>query len=155
MLDQLRSFFFDRDGAPAEGERHSDAELHQAAAALLVEAACMDSEFDDEERQTIERLLAARFEMSEAEARELVEVAEEKVANSVELFSFARTVKNRFSHEERVELLEMLWEVVYADGELHDYEANLMRRMTGLIHVTDQEGGQARKRALAKLGMDG
>ncbi len=154
MLDRLRTLFLDRDGAPAEGARHSSDELRLAAAALLVEAAVMDDSFDDAERTTIERLLAARFEIGAAEARELVELAEQKVAESVELFSFVRTVKNRFNHDERVEMLEMLWEVVYADGELHDYEANLLRRLTSLIHVSDQESGLARKRALAKLGLD-
>ena len=49
----------------------------------------------------------------------------------------------------------MLWEVAYADGELHDYEANLMRRVTGLLFVSDQESGEARKRALERLGLSG
>lgn len=155
MLDKLRTFFLDRGGAPGDGERHTPDELHLAAAALLVEAACMDHDFGPEERETIERLLAERFEMPADEARKLVETAEREVAESVEVFSFVRTVKNRFSHEERVEMVEMLWQVVYADGELHDYEANLLRRLTALIHVSDQEGGAARKRALAKLGLEG
>ena len=51
-----------------------------------------------------------------------------------------------------VMLMEMLWEVVYADGELHDYEANLLRRTAGLLHVSDQESGAARKRVLARMG---
>jgi len=49
--------------------------------------------------------------------------------------------------------MEMLWEVAYADGVLHDYEASLMRRVTGLIYVTDQESGAARKRVMQKLGL--
>jgi uncharacterized tellurite resistance protein B-like protein len=155
MLEKLRTFFMDRGGAPGDGQTHSVDELQLAAAALLVEAACMDHDFGSEERATIERLLAERFAMPADEAAKLVQMAEEEVARSVEVFSFVRTVKNRFSHEERIEMLEMLWEVVYADGELHDYEANLLRRLTALIHVTDQEGGAARKRALAKLGLDG
>jgi len=50
-----------------------------------------------------------------------------------------------------VMLVEMLWDVVYADGELHDYEANLMRRVAGLLHVSDQESGAARKRVLGRM----
>ena len=53
--------------------------------------------------------------------------------------------------EERIELIEMIWEVVYADGELHDYEANLLRRLGGLLYVSDRERGDARKRVLARL----
>jgi uncharacterized tellurite resistance protein B-like protein len=48
----------------------------------------------------------------------------------------------------------MLWQVVYADGRLDDYEANLMRRISGLIHVPDRDSGEARKRALARLGLE-
>ncbi len=154
-MDRIRTFFLDRGGAPAEGARHSEDELHLAATALLVEAACMDDDFDAEERATVQRMLSERFGMDPAEAGRLVDLAEQKVAESVELFSSVRTVKDRFDHDERVELLEMLWEVVYADGSLHDYEANLLRRLAALIHVTDQESGQARKRALAKLNIQG
>ncbi len=66
---------------------------------------------------------------------------------------FTRVVKDSFSHAERVELIEMIWEVVYADGERHDYEDSLMRRIAGLIYVSDRERGEARRRALARLGV--
>jgi uncharacterized tellurite resistance protein B-like protein len=49
--------------------------------------------------------------------------------------------------------MEMLWEIVYSDGELHDFEATLMRRLAGLLYVDDRESGSARKRALEKLGV--
>ena len=62
-------------------------------------------------------------------------------------------VTDRFSFEERVELMEMLWQVAYADGELDDFEANLLRRVAGLIHVSDRDSGAARKRAMARLGL--
>jgi len=52
-------------------------------------------------------------------------------------------------------VIEMLWEVAYADGQLHDYEANLLRRITGLLYVSDRESGEARKRVLARLGLPG
>ena len=47
----------------------------------------------------------------------------------------------------------MLWEVAYADGALHDYESNLMRRLAGLLHVSDRDSGEARKRAIERLGI--
>jgi uncharacterized tellurite resistance protein B-like protein len=58
-------------------------------------------------------------------------------------------INQGFTHEERVELLEMLWRVIYADGLQHDYEANLMRRLAGLLYVSDRECGEARQRVLA------
>jgi uncharacterized tellurite resistance protein B-like protein len=50
-------------------------------------------------------------------------------------------------------VIEMLWEVAYADGRLHDYEASLLRRVTGLLYVSDRDSGEARKRVLARLGL--
>jgi uncharacterized tellurite resistance protein B-like protein len=160
MINRIKSFFRDPKGAgggpsaPVAGRRKID-ELHLAAAALLVEAACHDRHFEEAERLTIERLVQTRFELSVEEAATLIEVAEREVDGAVQLLHFTRAIKDRFSHEERVEMVEMLWEVVYADGVLHDYEANLMRRIGGLLYVTDQERGAARKRVLARLNTAG
>lgn len=130
-------------------------DLQVAAAALLVEAAEMDSSFDERERAKVLDLVRSRFELSEEEARSLIELAQERVAESSQLYGFTRVVKDQFDYDERVELMEMLWEVVYADSVLHDHEANLMRRVAGLVYVADRDSGAARKRALRKLGLEG
>jgi uncharacterized tellurite resistance protein B-like protein len=65
----------------------------------------------------------------------------------------SRTLKDALDYEDRVDLMEMLWEVVYADGVLDDMEANMMRRVAGLLYVDDVDSGTARKRAMAKLGL--
>ena len=130
-------------------------QLQVAAAALLVEAARLDDDFDDQEWTTIHALVRDRFALTEEEAEALIEEAEREVQESVELYGFARIVKDRFDHAERVQLIEMLWEVVYADGTLHHYEANLLRRIAGLIYVSDRESGSARKRVLARLSESG
>ena len=154
MLSRIKSLFQDDGDDPGEsGRPHSRDELHLAAAALLVEAASMDSDFDEAERSRVRGLLRSRFALSEEEADELIREAERRVEKSTQYHSFTLTIKERFSHEERIELVEMLWEVVYADGELHDHEASLLRRIAGLIYVTDRERGEARKRALARLGI--
>lgn len=132
-----------------------EAELQVAAAALLVEAASMDDRFDSSERAKIETLLRTRFGLSQEESEALIETAHGRIAESSQLFGFTRVVNQGFSAEERIELMEMLWQVVYADGRLDDYEANLMRRLAGLVHVSDRDSGEARKRALARLGQSG
>jgi uncharacterized tellurite resistance protein B-like protein len=100
-------------------------------------------------------LVAERFELDAEEGDSLIEAAEARVAESVQLHGFTRVIKSAFSQEERIELMEMLWEVVYADGELHHYEANLMRRLAGLMQVSDRDAGAARKRALKRLDFSG
>jgi len=156
MINRIKTLLSGAGGQTSDATpSHSFAELQVAAAALLVEAAQMDTDFDTAERRKILDLVRARFELTEAEAESLLELADHKVANASQLYSFTRVVKDNFDHDERVELIEMLWEVVYVDGTLHDLEASLIRRVAGLIYVPDRESGAARKRALSKLGLEG
>jgi uncharacterized tellurite resistance protein B-like protein len=156
MINRIKALLSASAGPSAAAlPRHSFADLQVAAAALLIEVAQMDANFSASEQAKILDLVRTRFELTELEAKSLLELAGEMVADSSQLYSFTRVVKDSFDHEERVELMEMLWEVVYADGTLHHLEANLMRRIAGLIYVPDRESGEARKRALSKLGLDG
>jgi len=147
---------FEDGGAARRGGGSYDPEAYQlAAAALLVEAAQMDDTFDERERGKILDLVTTRFGLRREEGESLIDAAEDAVARSIQLHGFTRTIKSAFDHEERVELLEMLWEVAYVDGKLHDYEANLIRRITGLLQISDRESGSARKRALQRLNRPG
>jgi len=147
MISRLKALFGDG------GQERGRDELQLAAAALLVEAALMDEDFDAVERKTITHLLCRRFSLTEAEAKDLIAEAESAVAAETQILPFTRVVKDRLSNKERIGLIEMLWEVAYADGKLHDYEAHLLRRIGGLIYVTDKDRGAARKRVLARLGI--
>ncbi len=152
MINRVKALFRDRGGAPETRDAaHSHEELQIAAAALMVEAAQLDEHFDARERTKIHELVTARFGLGPAESGSLIEVAEERVARSSQLHGYTRVVKKAFTQEERIELMEMLWEVVHVDGELHHFEANLMRRLAGLLQVPDRDSGAARKRALARL----
>ncbi len=156
MINRVKALFVERRGAPQAREAgHSHEELRIAAAALMVEAAQLDDNFDAQERDKIRELVAERFELGAEESDSLIEAAEARVAESSQLHGFTRVIKAKFSLEERIDLMEMLWEVVYADGELHHYEANLMRRLAGLLHVSDRDVGAARKRAQGRLESSG
>ena len=151
MLDRIKAILRDQ---PVAADAGGFDQLQIAVAVLLIEAARMDNEFDADERAAIAQLLQRRFELDADGAEKLLTRAEEKAEDSVEFYTFTRTVKDAFEHEDRVEFMQMLWEVGYTDGVLHDHEANLMRRVTGLMHVTDRESGEARKRALRQLGYE-
>jgi uncharacterized tellurite resistance protein B-like protein len=129
-------------------------ELQLALAALLVEGAYSDDRFDDTERAVIARLLERRFELAEAAARALLAAGEREAERSAELFRCTRIINERLSHERRIELIEMLWEVAYADGVLDQYEDSLLRRVGGLIYISDRERGLARQRVVARCGLD-
>jgi uncharacterized tellurite resistance protein B-like protein len=152
MLDRFLAFFEGRKAAPdGAGARHTPDEFHLAAAALLVHAATADAEFDATERARIEWLCTERFGLRPAEAKSLIAAAEREVDDSVQLLRFTRTIKDGFSYDERVHLMEMLWEVVYADEIVEAQEAQLMRRIAGLIYVEDRDSGSARARVRARL----
>ena len=147
MLNTLKSLF-------AADTAETDpvfADERLAVAALLTEAACADENYDAAERTTIIRLLAAHFDISESEASDLADKAHDHQQSSVQIFRYTSTAKDATTPEERIALIEMLWEVVYADGEIDDFESNLMRRLGGLLHITDRDRGAARKRVLARL----
>lgn len=149
MINRLKALFRQNDGTAEEGAEI----VPLAVASLFVKAAELDGDFGAEERTLIGKLLAEHFELSETAANELLERASHRVGASVEMYGLTRDIKNELDHAERVELMEMLWQVAYADGVLHDYEANLMRRLSGLLYVSDQESGEARKRAQRALGL--
>lgn len=152
MINRVKALFLDRGGAAADaGATHSHDELRIAAAALMVEAASMDESFDLRERDKISGLVAGRFGLDQEECESLIQIAEQQVADASQLHGFTRVVKRAFTEPERIELMEMLWQVVYADGELHHYESSLMRRLAGLLQIEDRDNGLARKRALRQL----
>lgn len=149
MIGRLMDMLTRRD-APAA---RPDERIRVASAALLVEAAMLDGHMHDAEREHIHRLIEEHFGLSRDEAEEIFSQAMDEVARSVQILGFTRVVKDVFEYDERVRMIEMLWQVTYADGHLHDYEANLVRRISGLLFVSDQDSGAARKRALERLGM--
>jgi uncharacterized tellurite resistance protein B-like protein len=151
MSNFIHDFLFRRKGKAPDGEPREQAELRLAAAALLVEAAKLDGAFDNLERARIAALLKDRFAMDDAHVAELIEAADDETEHSGGLYGFTKEIRSNFEHAERVAMIEMLWEVAYADGSLHDFESNMLRRVAGLLYVTDRESGDARKRVLARL----
>ncbi len=152
MLSHIKAVLLDWEKRSAGTERPAGVdELQRAAAALMIEAGRMDGHMGPTEQAGIESLLRRRFNLSDEALSALMESAISIVDNAVELHGFTSALVKQLDHEERIEIIEMLWEIVYADGELHPYEANLLRRVAGLLYVTDQESGVARARALDRM----
>jgi uncharacterized tellurite resistance protein B-like protein len=151
MLQRIKALL--ASGRNGSGDRAWD-DLAFAVAALMVEAAGLDDRMDAAERARIAALLARRFDLAAADAAALLAAAERRMADTHQIYPYARTVKDRLSEAERIAIAGMLWEVILADGRVHDHEANLMRRIGGLIAVRDVDIGAARKRALARMGRE-
>ena len=154
MINRIKALFGARAPGTAAAAAHSIEEKHIAAMALLVEAACMDGDFGALEQASIRDIASRRFELNQDEIETLIGLAKAQQDSSNQLFRFTHEIKQGFAPAERLQILEMLWEIVYADGVLHDFEANLLRRVSGLLYVSERDRGNARKRVMARLGIE-
>ena len=146
ILKKLGSFFAD-EHAENKITQSIDAEK-LAAAALMVEVATQDGDFDEKERKVIEGILIYKLELSHDDALELLALAEDKQSQSIQILSFTKEIKNHFDDQGRAHIMEMLWGVVFADGEEDVFESNLMRRIAGLLYISDKESGEIRKKVM-------
>ena len=123
----------------------------QAVIILLIEACQIDGKASEEELEYIKKLLIKKFKFSDAEADENMKNALNDGDKRIEIFSQIKIVLNEMDHSERVDVIEMMWGVILADGIIDDFEANLMRRMNGLLYVSGMESAEAKERALNNL----
>lgn len=132
-----------------EPVRKSD--LRLSVAVLLLEAARQDDRFDAQERAVIARLLTQKFDLSVDECEALLAAGQTRAAEMVQLHGHTSDVFEQMPPDERVHLVEMLWEVAYADGVLDPEEDLLIRRVAGLIYITDRDRVLARQRVVARM----
>lgn len=144
---KLREFVDNFGDSDDESARDLDEEeLRLAAAALLVRATVIDGEVDRSERKVLGEVLSRRFELDTGEVDALIREATQKEKDAVDLYGFTSVLKRRLDHDERMKIVEMLWEVVIADGVIHEFEANLVWRAAELLGVTSRDRVLMRKR---------
>ena len=134
-----------------EEEEEYKGEDIQAVIILLIEACQIDGETGQEEVQYIQKLLINKFNFSEADAEANINTALKDNNKRIEIFSQIKIILNEMDHKERIDVIEMMWGVILADGIIDDFEANLMRRMNGLLYISAIESAEAKKRALNEL----
>jgi len=119
--------------------------------ALLVEAASIDGEIGSDENKQIENILIERLNLEKTKA---VKILEQTILNSeeqIEIWSKTNDIRKKLDYEERLSILELMWEIVLVDDVLDVFEAQLMRRVSGLLFISDIDSGNCKKRAIQKL----
>lgn len=142
MFDRL----IQRLTGPAEAPDEGPPPEQLAIAAVLVEAARADDAYLDAEKAMIDRILSERFGVSPDDAAALRAEGEAAQADATDLVRFTRVLKDTIPIEARVEVIEAVWRVIYADDDRDADEANLIRRLAGLLYVPDRDAGMARQR---------
>jgi uncharacterized tellurite resistance protein B-like protein len=122
-----------------------------AAVALLIELAQSDRRVPPEELATIERIVRERFALDATQAARLIAAAQSQLDASLEDWVFAKAVREGFDERERAGILELMWEVVYADGRLARLEASMMRRLTRQLRIGKAEAKAAQAQAFARI----
>ena len=108
--------------------------------ALLIYAAKIDENYTDVEKKIIIMAITNLKKISFEEAEKLVKLAEKKVEESNQIIEFTREIK-KYSMEYRLNIIEIIWKIVYSDGTSDNYESNLIRRICGLLYVSDKDSG--------------
>ena len=118
---------------------------------LMIEAAYTDGQIDKNELNKIKLSLVNIFEEDPNDVDRLLEIALKNKNNSKSLHYYTSYINKNFSDKMKLKLIETLWEIVLSDQEVHDFESNLIRRLAGLLYISDVKSGNARKRALNKI----
>ena len=154
MFDKLRSFLDDLTGKAGKLDLEKELDEKVAAAALLVHAVAVDGVIEDAERAKMSTLLQSHFSLSEKETSQLIEEARERDLESVDLYGFTSVLNRKLDHDGRRRIVEMLWEIVYADGSVHEFEDNLIWRVAELLGVSTRTRVRLRKQVSAEQEND-
>ena len=117
----------------------------------MIEAANSDGDIGSEEIKKIRETLINIFKENPEEVDSLLEQSIKNSNNSKSLYYYSSKINKNYSDEKKILLIEILWEIVLADGQVHDYESSIIRRLSGLLYISDINSGNARKRALSKI----
>ena len=150
MFSNLKSAIQKVTSKTAEEDEYKGEDV-QAVIILLLEACQIDGETGQVELDYIKKLLVNKFGFNEKDANDNISKALEDSEQRIEIFSQIKVILNEMNHEERIEVIQMMWGVILADGVIDDFEANLMRRMNGLLYVSGVESAAAKENAMTQL----
>ena len=143
MLQSLKNIFSNNINKNKE-DNNQDIDI---LAGLMIEAANTDGNISHDEVNKISLSLINIFKEDPKEVEMTLSKALDDKDNSRSLHYYTSKLNKSFSHEKKLLLIEVLWEVILSDNEIHDFESNLLRRLAGLLYISDIECGNAKKRA--------
>lgn len=153
MLRTLKDLFDTFLPQPAASAASKEHQLQLACAVLLVEVMRAEPELRREEWAAVVAALQRKFPLGQDEVERLVELADEKARTANDFFAFTSTLNEQFSQEQKVRIVELMWQVAYADGTIAADENHLISKVAGLLHVTHGEYIAAKLHAKQAAGL--
>lgn len=139
MLDSIKQFFTEKMEITESSQPDHSHRLAIATGAILLEIAKTDREFEQNEQDTIVELLKKQFQLADNDVSEILELAEKERKQSLDLWQFSNLINENYSNLEKEKLLEMIWQVAFADGRIDKYEDYLIRKFTSLLHMSHSD----------------
>ena len=139
MLDLFKNMFRNRNAqqsSPGSGGQHR---ILTATCALLLEMATVDGEFSSEEQDVILHALTSTYGMNRDEAQAIMEAARAELKGSIDLWRFARIINREYAEDEKIQVIEAVWRVIYADGRLDGHEDHLVHRLADLLRLSHSQ----------------
>jgi uncharacterized tellurite resistance protein B-like protein len=150
MLDSLRNFISDLTGGQKHPGRFEENDYRLAAAALLIHASTVDGKMSGAERDKLRAVLKSRFSLDAAATEELIDGGTLAEHEAVDLYHFTSLLNRTLDEAGRLGIVEMMWEVVFADGRATEFEDNLMWRAADLLGVSSRDRIELRRRVAAE-----
>jgi uncharacterized tellurite resistance protein B-like protein len=150
MFDAFRKFLSDCTAGDKHPGRFEDDDYRLAASALLVHTAAIDGEVSPAERDKLHAVIKGRFELDEATTNELVNEATAAEQQAVDLYHFTSLINRSLDQAGRLRLVEMMWEIVFADGRVTEFEDNLLWRAADLLGISSRERIELRQQVAAR-----
>ena len=148
MLTKLQQFFDQYLSDNTKNTAPLEHRLQLASAALMVEMIHVDEQVTEDEKIKIRQLIGQRFELSNTEIETLLELAHNEKHEATDYYSFTSLLNTHYSQQQKIKLVEELWQLAYADNHLDKYEEHLLRRLADLLHVPHKDFIRAKHKTL-------
>jgi uncharacterized tellurite resistance protein B-like protein len=135
---------------PDEVSEHS---LRIATTALLIEMMRADAEITEDERRMVMKIITTKFDLAKEESKALLQFAEEEIRKATGYYEFTSLINRGFTYEQKVKVIENLWEIAFSDKSLDKYEEHMVRKIADLIYVAHKDFIDAKLRVKKRLSL--
>ncbi len=148
MFNRLKSALAGTSDVENRDRVDKERRIQIATAVVLLEVAHADEEFSKSEHARIIDILRTQFNLDEESVQELMQVSDEELRKSIDLWHFTEIINNNYSAEEKYQVIEKVWQVIYADGRLDKYEDYVVHKLARVLHISHERMIEAKMKFL-------
>ena len=144
----IKKFFGEKSSNNENQDAFNSSVIEEAVVVLLLRAANIDGKKDEQEIEAIKRLIIQQFNYDEEKADILITSASKKEESSADLFEWSKIINDHYDLDSKKIVFSMMCEIICADGLIDPFESNLIRRLSGLLYISDKDAGAIKKKVM-------